>query len=361
MEEIYQKLAEKLNAFPHGFPPAENRLDLTILKWVFSPAEAEIALVLPVEPEAAASISKRLNRAISETELILNQMVEKMQIFVFEAAGTPLYFLPPYYPGFHDLQVNRKDKTKAELRRYAQWFDEYYPQLIKITGYHKPSLTRVVPVSTAIDYENKIYRLDDVKRIINEAKCILLMDCVCRKEKALLGRACDHSVETCMMFSDQENMFSKWPVGRIISSKEAMAVAAKCEEEGLVHCTYNANETGVTAICACCSCCSIFLSGLAKYNAPYIVAQSRFVARIDPALCTQCGICATERCPMNAIDAGAIYQVKPERCIGCGVCLSTCPANAIGLVARPEADAEMDKIPDNLVDWGTQRAAERWK
>ena len=359
MDNVYRELVKKLDSIPQGFPSTEDGLELKILRWIYTPEEAAIALELPFAPETAEAISKRLNKTPQETATILEKMAEKEEIMRFNVAGTLAYALPPFYPGITDSQAFRKDKTIEQLQEYAKLFIDYFPTIASTAGSCKPSLTKVVPVSTAVEAELKIHRLDDVRRIINEAKSIHLMECVCRKEKSYIGRACNHSLEVCMMISDQENIYSKWPHGRDISKEEALEVMEKAEKEGLVHTTYNANDSGGTFLCACCRCCSIFLSALVKYKAPYILTQSRFVARIDDKLCKQSGICAKERCPMGAIvkEAGT-YRVQPQRCIGCGVCLSTCPTGAIALVPRPEA--EQEPIPENLQQWGEKRAAQRW-
>lgn len=53
-------------------------------------------------------------------------------------------------------------------------------------------------------------------------------------------------------------------------------------------------------------------------------------ARIDPAYCSSCGLCA-EACRFEAIQMGDGAKVNPVRCEGCGVCLLVCPANAVVL------------------------------
>lgn len=55
-------------------------------------------------------------------------------------------------------------------------------------------------------------------------------------------------------------------------------------------------------------------------------------ARIDEALCTQCGMCL-EVCEQEAID-GTGFQVIQHRCIGCGNCSEACPSEAVGFFTR---------------------------
>lgn len=357
MEDAYSLLAEKLNGFPQGYPPCEDRLDLRILHWIFTPEEAEVALKVSGEPETAKVIADRLGRPVEDTEAFLRVMISKGQVFCFNVGGLFVYVLPPYFPGIHEGQIVRTDKTVEELQEYAGFWDEYYPKLLGVLGKFAPSLTRVVPVTTAIEPGLKINRIDDAIRMIEEAKSIRLLDCICRKEKALLGKACNHSLNVCLMFSDQENMLTEIPLGRIATKEEAVDAILRAEKEGLVHTTYNADESGVTCLCACCPCCSGFLSGLARFKAPYIVTRSAFAARIDPEKCIQCGTCADTRCPMGAVVKGKIFGVSLDRCIGCGVCMSTCPTGAIELVPRPETGQET--LPSDLREWAVQRSARR--
>jgi MinD superfamily P-loop ATPase len=51
-------------------------------------------------------------------------------------------------------------------------------------------------------------------------------------------------------------------------------------------------------------------------------------ARIDPELCTSCGLCI-ETCRFDAIADN--FEMKPLKCEGCGACVLVCPTNAIHL------------------------------
>ena len=90
-----------------------------------------------------------------------------------------------------------------------------------------------------------------------------------------------------------------------------------------------------------------------------MIAKSNFVASIDQDACSGCGVCADERCPMDAVKGDIEYEVQPERCIGCGVCTITCPTEAITLVSRSESDQEQPA--DNMKDWSNQRITNRAK
>jgi Fe-S-cluster-containing hydrogenase component 2 len=166
-------------------------------------------------------------------------------------------------------------------------------------------------------------------------------------------------MQACLFFSDEEDAYSneEYLRGRVISKQEALELVESSEKEGLVHCTYNI-EDGQIFICNCCSCACVGLRSLKEFNAPYMLAKSNFAASIDLETCEACGVCADERCPMDAIveqDDG--YSVLAERCIGCGVCVSTCPSESIAL--QRKSDSEHDTPPANLLDWRMKRAAAR--
>ena len=44
--------------------------------------------------------------------------------------------------------------------------------------------------------------------------------------------------------------------------------------------------------------------------------------------CVACGTCIGE-CPTEAISAGDIYVIDPDKCIDCGTCAGVCPSEAI--------------------------------
>jgi formate hydrogenlyase subunit 6/NADH:ubiquinone oxidoreductase subunit I len=250
------------------------------------------------------------------------------------------------------MQVNRMDKE------YAGLFEEYLPKLLDTLGGFKPALARVVPVSTEIKQDLHVHRYEDVRRMIEEAKSFQVTDCVCRKVRSLEDKPCGHTLEACLFLSPEENAYKEQYLrGRVISKEEALKIMWKAEEEGLIHCTYNV-EKGQIFVCNCCACACVGLRSLKEFNAPHLLVKSNFIAAIDRESCSACGVCADERCPMDAIvESDGAYSVLAERCIGCGVCAPTCPTESIKLERRPEN--EQSRPPKNMMDWGMKRAAER--
>jgi electron transport complex protein RnfB len=352
MSDIYKDFAAKLDGFPNGFPATESGVELKILKKIFTPEEVEVALKLSPMPETVEAIAQRFGKAVPDTQATLDTMAKRGLVGFLKESGQELYMLMPFVIGLMESStLHRMNREIAEL------FEQYAPYLSRGYGRFAPAEARVVPVSTQIPADLQVYRYEDLRRMIEEAKSFELLNCWCRQERAAVGHPCKHTVEICLQFSKEEGQYDKYPMGRKITKEEALQVMAKAEEEGLVHVSYNA-EDGQVFCCNCCSCCCGLMRGLKEYKAPNIIAKSNFVASIDQESCAACGVCADERCPMNAIvEEDGNYRVQPERCIGCGVCAPTCPTESIKLVRRPEP--EQDKPPTDLMQLYMDRAAKR--
>lgn len=354
MTDVYRRLAKKLDEMPNGFPATESGVELKILRKIFSPQEADLALDLSPTPGRAETIARRLGKPADEAKSMLDKMAEKGQLGRFMAGGQYIYMLFPFLPGIYEFQKDRIDKELADL------FEEYLPVLSKTFGGYKPAATRVVPINAQIRAELQIHRYEDIRRLVEEAKSLYVVECICRKERGIEGKPCKHTLENCLLLSSEEGAFDSYFLkGKSISQEEALKVLAGTEEEGLVHCTYNVQK-GQRFVCNCCPCCCLILRSLREFKAPYILAKSNFIASIDQESCTACGVCTEGRCPMDAIsDGDNAYRVLAERCIGCGVCTVTCPSESITLVRKPES--EQDEPPADLMEWGFQRDSIRNK
>jgi Na+-translocating ferredoxin:NAD+ oxidoreductase subunit B len=351
-QDVYERLARRLDSLPNGFPRTETGVELRILRAIFSPEDAELALKIKPLPESAATIARRLGRPVDEVRAALDGMAERGQIAAMRIEGRQLYVFIPFIVGIYEFQLNRLTKELSDL------FEEYAPALMRTVGGSKPSLARVIPVNTRIEARAQVLPHEDITAIFDQANSFRVAQCICRKEKALQGHPCAHTHETCLAFSREENAWEGMPEwGRPITRDEAKRVVESAEQAGLVHATYNTTQDPFF-LCNCCSCCCGFLRGVKEFEAPYMLAHSSVVSRIEASTCTACGECAAPRCPMDAIAPhDDVYHVDEGRCIGCGVCLAVCPTDAIALHPRP-AD-QMPPIPKTLVHWSVDRATAR--
>src|SRR5512136_1438757 len=106
-EDCYQKLAEHLDRLPGGFASTDPGAALRLLKRLFTPEEAALAIYLALDREDARGIAERAGLPIAETEQRLAVMAEKGLIFSFHPKdGPPLYQAVPFVVGIYEFQVN---------------------------------------------------------------------------------------------------------------------------------------------------------------------------------------------------------------------------------------------------------------
>jgi len=188
----------------------------------------------------------------------------------------------------------------------------------------------VIPIEQTIDARSEVVHFDLVSKMLEKNETFALAHCACRVSVG----ACDKPRETCLMFDSTARFLIERKFAREITKEEAIEVLRTAEEAGLVHTCTNAQDR-LAVICNCCPCCCIVLTGWTRLENPNAFAKSRWRASVDAELCTSCGMCRDERCPMAAVeltDDGA--EVQEDRCIGCGLCASTCPEAAISMVPR---------------------------
>jgi Na+-translocating ferredoxin:NAD+ oxidoreductase RNF subunit RnfB len=349
--DVYHRLAAKLDAMPNGFPATQSGIELKILQNIFTPDEAEMALKIRPMPETVEVIAERLGTPVDEMQRILDNMVTKGQIGSVKMEGQQVYMFFPFVFGIFEFQLKRLDKELAQM------MEEYGPTLVRTVGKFAPAFMRVVPINIQIDAQHEVQPYEQLRQTLESAKAFQLMECICKKEQALMGKPCKHPVEVCLAFAGHEGAFDKYPKGRIISKDEALEAIKKADEAGLVHATFNVKNNQMF-VCNCCSCCCGVLRGMKNFNAPQLLAKSNFVSLINEETCTACGTCAEERCPVNAIvEHDGAYMVQPDRCIGCGVCVPTCPTDSITLIRKPEE--LQDQPPSHIVEWYFKRAENR--
>lgn len=350
--DAYRRLARKLDSLPHGYPRTESGVELRILRKIFAEEDAALALRLRPIPERPEAIARRARRPVEDVRRHLESMADRGQIGASRRNGVTRFSLLPFVIGIYEFQLERLDKELADL------FEEYAPFLMKTLGGSRPAVARVVPVNARIDAKPQILPHDDLRALLSRARSFRVAPCICRKERALEGHPCSHTLETCLAFSPQEEAFERFPPGgRVISREEAFKVLEAAEDEGLVHCTYNVQREPMF-VCNCCSCCCGFVRGIRDFEAPFFLARSDFVARVDAESCSACGACSEGRCPMGAISSdGTSCRVDERRCIGCGVCTTACPTDAVRLVERPPEQRNLP--PETIIDWAVERTSSR--
>jgi Na+-translocating ferredoxin:NAD+ oxidoreductase subunit B len=350
-DEAYRRLAARLDEIPNGFPRTESGVELRLLAKMFTPEEARLASSMRLTPEPAAAVAARANLDEETARDLLRAMATKRVIRMAATEGGPAFSLMPFVVGIYELWLPRMDAEFAALF-------EAYCREGGVAGIVRdgPPLHRVIPVDAAIPIEVEIFPYERASTLLDDAKSWGVRDCICRVQKRLIGQACEHPVENCLMFAPVEHAFAGSEDVRPIDKAEALAILRAAGEAGLVHSSGNYRR-GNAYICNCCTCSCGVLRGIAEFGIQDAVAHSAFRAAVDAEACVACGTCLG-RCQFGALSLpNGAAVVDAARCVGCGLCVITCTTDALRLerVAREEAP----RPPATQLHWMRDRAEAR--
>lgn len=338
-KDIYKKLAKHLNNLPGGFPSTESGVELRILRRLFSPEEAELALHLSPVAEEPRVIARRAKIAPEEAPRRLEEMAKKGLIYRIESEDHPTKYMSAQYAiGIWEFHVN--DLTQELVRD----MEEYIPTLLNLNVWKKAPQLRTIPVGQSIPVELEVMSYEKAEELVKSQEKFLVAPCICRRERNMVGEGCDRPEEACLVFGKGVDYYQRNGLGRSISQKEALDILKEADKAGLV--LQPSNSQKIVNICCCCGCCCGVLRTVKRHPKPASVVSSAFVATSTPETCEGCGVCV-ERCQMDALrmeEDKAVLDV--DRCIGCGLCVSTCPSGTLTLVRKPES--EQPEVPRNF-------------
>jgi len=256
-DNIYHDLRHFLDQFPFGYPETESGIEIEILKRLFTEDEAELALKLTVIPEEVESISKRTGLPSDELHKRLEEMAQKGLVFRISRHEKNQYNAIPFVVGLYEYSVKKMDSELAGLCR--EYVDTVYMDEIGATDI--PSL-KVVPIGTKIGAGTELLPYHNIVENVRKAKRIAVAECICRKEKRLLGEGCTHPLEACLTFGITADYYIESGMGREISAEEAIQIIEEADKSGLVHTATNTRS--MSMICNCCPCCCPFMIAITK-------------------------------------------------------------------------------------------------
>ncbi len=279
-DDVYRKLAERLDEIPNGFTRTESGIELKLLAKMYEPQEAELATVMRLTPESPAEIGERVGLDAETAAQRLATMRERGLIRASRGGdGEPLYGLMPFVVGVYEDQLPRMDEEMASL------FEQYYQESrggIMTQG--EPALQRVIPVEQSIPIGIEIFPYERATEMLERARSWGVRDCICRVQQKKIGKGCDSAIENCIVFAPVPGVFDGSGVTRAISKEEALRILREAADAGLVHSTSNQQDQ-VHYICNCCTCCCGILRGVAEFAIPTAVARSDFLMTVDEGAC----------------------------------------------------------------------------
>ena len=346
-QDLFKRLGGKLSFYSLD-EKASRKLE-EILKIVFTPDEAELALDLSFAVTDIEDIAGTVGKKAEELIPRLEKMADKGLVYFGKKDGQRKYQLLPLVPGIIELQfMGEKPPVSGPGQlKLAKLFEEFFEQmgLSQFLFRAKTPYTRVIAVESQVGPQSAIQPYEAISRYIRETKDLAIGNCYCRTEKRILGKACSAPVDVCMVFGPFARFTVERGFAKAANESQMLKALDRAEEAGLVHVVDNIQEK-INFTCNCCGCCCGFLQGINRFQVPNAVAFSRFQATLDSKACTGCGVCVG-RCQVKAIkESGKKVKIDAKKCLGCGACVSTCPAEAISLSERKGFRAPVSNLTE---------------
>ncbi len=336
----YRLLQQKLDRTPTGAP--DSPVLMQILKMLFRPAEAELAVRIPGKPTSLESLSHKTGVPAEELSKRLSELAERGLMLDFERKGRRYFMLPPIVIGLFEFTYMRT-RDDVPLADLAKLFDQYMHQDDKFArsvfqGQTQIGRTLVQEDALPEDDHSEILDWERASRLIQDATAVGVSMCACRHKAHHLGRACDAPVDVCLSLNGGAVALARSGNVKLISQSEGMRILERCKEAGLVQVGDNVQKQ-VAYMCNCCRCCCGMLDAIRHFDIRNAVVTSNWLMHVDNDKCKGCGKCVSA-CPIDAIS---MTDAKPRKaaidnglCLGCGVCYSTCKFDALHMKARAQ-------------------------
>lgn len=334
-DKVYVDLQKHLDKQAVGFPATKSGVELRILKHLFNPEQASLALHLNFKPQSALDIFSQVKGAgisFDKVKSLLEEMEVNGAIGSTIKKGIEHYFTIPLLIGIVELH-----SYKATPQFWADFGEYSSGEFGKAFASTKVSQMRTIPVEKSISVEHHVTTYDHIREIINSTDGPIAVNrCICREGAKQRGQPCHVTsrLETCMCFGDWARHFIKLGLSREITREEALEITRQNEADGLV--LQPTNYQKIDFVCACCGCCCGVLTRQKMLPKPAVNWAHNFFTAVETEMCTGCGICV-EKCQMNAItldEQTGYVAINLDRCIGCGNCVASCPSEALRLVKK---------------------------
>ena len=387
--DVYERLADALDALPSGFTRTPSKLEIELIKIVFTHEEASLAGQLTRTPETAADIARRVGLDEVPVTVLLESMVPRRMVRAdtlaletgvkglgkveakagqqSKAESVKKYRLSPFLVGWFESYLQ---ETQPDSERFAKLYEQY---VIEGGGERifapRPGPQGVIPYRGSLKPEwLKREPHNDIDAHFQRYDRFLVIDCVCKKDQvASHGHSCEMPIKRCGFVG----MPPKVPLSEnVLAREEAMKLWAELDAmgtmiiEGFYGYTMGAEAPQFVGGCHCCGCCCAILNSARLGTLKETVQRSNYRVVKDYAKCHACGECV-RRCQVfahtfdKAIDGKPVYH--RDRCVGCGACGMGCPSGALHL--EPVSEAERFQVASSFTEWEEQRlrnlAAER--
>ena len=370
---VYELLRQRMDQWPTRAPKSAEILK--ILKELFTREEAELLTYFKgpyIDLANPEEIASRSGKPFEEVVEILNSLADRGLMYrMGHSRKRAKFTIWPVVIGiFEFFFSNSKIWSDEKKQKLGKLFESYMTRvlfpIISASNYPWP---RVIPSNTSekmikIDKEiegvsQKVLAFEEIEEILNQKTSFSVMDCSCRTHHEILGKGCGKTIETCVSFDLNAEFFIGNGMAKRLTREEMLDLLRKCEKEGLVHLSLNAQN--INFICNCCKDCCGILRPLTEFHRPGMFATSNFRATIDRSKdCKECFQCF-EKCPTHAIlsipnqgDGNPDFEIDEKLCIGCGLCSSNCPTKHFKLV-KVKSDIPELGMPETYKRYARER------
>ena len=88
----------------------------------------------------------------------------------------------------------------------------------------------------------EVHPYESASAIVDRGQSWGVIDCVCRKQKALIGDPCDHPIDVCLMVHTRPFVYDDHPAIKALTHDEAITTLQRSAEAGLVHSVSNSQR-----------------------------------------------------------------------------------------------------------------------
>ncbi len=372
----YGALAGRLGRGPVAMvepkDPAARRAWRDIMEILFTPEDAALAALMPVQPVKPEKLCARTGLDAAALRVRLDAMADRGLVIDLRdrRTGEVTYLLAPPVVGFFEFSMMRlhdglpKERLARAYEAYVDRDTAFLEELSLGTAVGRALVREAAlgdePVSEVLAWER-------ATALVGDAATVAVTLCMCRHSATHLGTACDFPLESCLSLGHGAETLIRHGLARPVGTAEALELLHAGHEAGLVHIGDNVRQD-VTYVCTCCSCCCHELRSV-QVGLP-MVQPSGFEPVVDEASCTGCGRCV-KACPVQALSLaargpacggddgaprrGPAGRIDLEVCLGCGVCVVSCRQDALAMRRR----AAPPHVPVNVVEQLTRRMIER--
>lgn len=379
--DVYERLADAMDALPSGYTRTASKIEIELIKIVFTYEEAALAGQLTRTPETAAEIAKRVGMDEEKVTVLLESMIPPRKVRADTLA------LESGVKGLGKVEAKSGQQPKAEtVKKYrlspfiVGWFESYlqdpqpqserfaklYEQYVIEGGGERifaprPGPQGVIPYRGSLKPEwLKREPHNDVDAHFQRYDRFLVIDCVCKKDQvAAHGHSCYMPIKRCgfvgmpPMVPLSENVIPREEAIKLWAELDAMGTMIV---EGFYGFTMGAEAPQFVGGCHCCGCCCVILNSARLGALKESVERSNYRIVKDYAKCQTCGECV-RRCQVFAHTVDKASGEKPayhrEKCVGCGACAMGCPNGALHL--EPVSEDEWGHVASSFTEWEEQR------